>query len=537
MATQAIRFKAAPGKTLTLDVFTLASDTAEQSALTCTEATNRKGLYSTQTFSDTLDGRYYIVKKEGGTAIDSEMVTMDNADGTYDADSVSPVATIISEVKADTALGKAGLLRHAAKASVPIGQGTSFNIQGRTNLAVYGDSIGAGTGASTTANRWANIVATAQGMNLLNYSVGGRGVWAAASAVQAAPALEAPAIIWSPGLNDIRRGSNPAKTRRKIEACIYSAILAACSDVVTNGDDLTKTGTWTTYGAASVGGRSASGTYADTAGPVLTYTFTGTSFGIGFIVNSGDVETFGSAKVRIDGEEIDHVYLNNWMDYKSDSVNDNRRGPLGRLYCGFGNTTHTVEIEAVGNQIVPVDYVCTLKPPHSCIPVLLCDIPYLNAAGYAEDPLYATDELIDIVNQLHREIAAKVSSLGFPVGIAEATKYYDLLDGLSDDNIHPNDTGHAQIARGINESIKYAEGYELPQLSLGVRQNNIKVKSIQKIAESDQLFVANGSIYELRVYERGTDKEILDRKRIKKLGGTDMTSPGTEVLGGFQEPS
>ena len=58
MATQVIRFKAAPNKTLTLDVFTLASDTAEQSGLTCTEATNRKGLYTTARFVGTLSGRH-----------------------------------------------------------------------------------------------------------------------------------------------------------------------------------------------------------------------------------------------------------------------------------------------------------------------------------------------------------------------------------------------------------------------------------------------------------------------------------------------
>lgn len=92
MATQAIRFTAPPGQTVTLDVFTLTSDTAEQSALVCTEATNRKGLYTTANFTDTLSGRHYIVKKISGTAIGSDFVTLLNATGTYDAEGITSPA-------------------------------------------------------------------------------------------------------------------------------------------------------------------------------------------------------------------------------------------------------------------------------------------------------------------------------------------------------------------------------------------------------------------------------------------------------------
>ena len=91
MATQAIRFTAPPDQTITLDVFTLDSDTAEQSGLTCTEATNRKGLYTTADFADTLAGRHYIVKKISGTAIGSDLVDMLNADATYDSEGMKGI--------------------------------------------------------------------------------------------------------------------------------------------------------------------------------------------------------------------------------------------------------------------------------------------------------------------------------------------------------------------------------------------------------------------------------------------------------------
>lgn len=89
MATQAIRFLGPSGITLTLDVFTLASDTAAQSALVCTEATNRKGLYTTANFTDTLAGRHLIVKKNAGLTIGNDFVDLVNANGTYDAEGIS----------------------------------------------------------------------------------------------------------------------------------------------------------------------------------------------------------------------------------------------------------------------------------------------------------------------------------------------------------------------------------------------------------------------------------------------------------------
>lgn len=104
MATQAIRFNGPPNQTITLDVFTLTSDTAEQSALVCTEATNRKGLYTTASFADTLDGRHLLVKKVGGTAIGNDLVDMLNADGTYDSHGLAVMRVTREKVSASTSV-------------------------------------------------------------------------------------------------------------------------------------------------------------------------------------------------------------------------------------------------------------------------------------------------------------------------------------------------------------------------------------------------------------------------------------------------
>jgi hypothetical protein len=91
---------------MTLDVFTLASDTAEQTALVCTEATNRKGLYETANFTDTLSGRFLIIGKVAGDAVGNDLVDILNVDGTYDSlalvgDSTVKTSIALVEAKVD----------------------------------------------------------------------------------------------------------------------------------------------------------------------------------------------------------------------------------------------------------------------------------------------------------------------------------------------------------------------------------------------------------------------------------------------------
>lgn len=87
MASQVIQFFAPSGLTLTLDAATLSSDTLALTANACTEASNRKGLY-TSSFTGTLAGRYMLTMKSGSVVVGNDLVSMLNADGTYPSDSL-----------------------------------------------------------------------------------------------------------------------------------------------------------------------------------------------------------------------------------------------------------------------------------------------------------------------------------------------------------------------------------------------------------------------------------------------------------------
>lgn len=59
--------------------------------------------------------------------------------------------------------------------------------------------------------------------------------------------------------------------------------------------------------------------------------------------------------------------------------------------------------------------------------------------------------------------------------------------------------------------------------------------AIQEVAEADQRFVLDSGVYKLAVYRKGTATELLTRKNIKQLNGSNMTDPSTQILGGFQQ--
>ncbi len=121
MATQAIRFTGPPGQTITLDVVDISDDSLQQSPLTCTESTNDKGTYTTQTFTNTLTGRHSIIKKINGTAFGKDYVTIVNANGTYQSDEYK---LLIAGV--DTAATEIGKIPRAAEA-IPAGGDFAWN--------------------------------------------------------------------------------------------------------------------------------------------------------------------------------------------------------------------------------------------------------------------------------------------------------------------------------------------------------------------------------------------------------------------------
>jgi len=93
MATQTVEFRAAPGLSLTVRLFSIGSDTIVQTASSCTEATNRKGTYAA-VFTDPGAAEFELVGLSGTTPVCRWFVTLTLTTATFQAYEVRTQAVV-----------------------------------------------------------------------------------------------------------------------------------------------------------------------------------------------------------------------------------------------------------------------------------------------------------------------------------------------------------------------------------------------------------------------------------------------------------
>lgn len=346
-------------------------------------------------------------------------------------------------------------------------------IGGRTNLITYGDSITVGQNAVPSSNSYAELLEAAFFSTRTDSALSGRGMWrAAASAIGAAYTRTDTVVTLMAGLNDIRRNGSAIETLNKIEA---GARVLFCKGIHANsipsgGAFVTRVSLgdpgWNTYNAISNGGLYSFGTlgvdpcasFSYWDGDYYEWTFIGTQFGISFI-GAYPADAFGSADIVVDGNVIDNVDLNGWYDGVSDGVYNNQRGPLSLTWHGFTNTSHTVRVVNTcgltrpAGQPFPVDFFFEILPPALANIVIGLEIPYLNATGYAAVPSSGSVAASILGSERIFNVMNFYRSLGYPNVYIPTNSFYNLGTGLDVDNIHPNNTGHAQIFNAINQYV------------------------------------------------------------------------------------
>lgn len=343
------------------------------------------------------------------------------------------------------------------------------SISGRTNLYSFGDSFtNPGLNASPSSLAYINLLKSVYNMTLTNSGASGRGIWLAASSIQGLSFTRTTSLITVlAGFNDLRRldASSDVRVLKKIEAGYRSIIFKAISSsaIRSGSSSVTRTGTFTAFAANTVGGLGIAGSIPgantatfNTGGAAATWqwTATGTGFGIQFIANSGDVETYGTCLVKIDGTTVATINLNNWYDNVSDGTYDNRRGPLALTWHGLTNTTHTIQVVANGDGIVPVDFFGDLQTTANSAAMIFGGVPYMDATGYATAPNSGSSATFDLGTTVIKNLVAEYRLLGFPIAFADWNKFYNITTGLSSsDHIHPNNTGHGQGAESFKSVI------------------------------------------------------------------------------------
>jgi len=343
----------------------------------------------------------------------------------------------------------------------------------RTKHIALGDSITVGLEATVqTVGGYAYRFASENNLTITNLAQSGQGVWQCANAIRQAT-IDRPntVVTLMGGLNDTRRATNLARLRKKIEACATSvAIHAFCTTkVAANSSSVSKTGSTSAYNAQQYGGAfsdsATAGLGALSASGAATweYSFTGENVAVQFIGGCGGIggtETFGIVDIKIDGAVVETVNLDEWYDGASDNY-DNRRGPVGRIFTGLGPGSHSITVETKNNNVVPLDFFAVLDAAGSSAALILNEIPYLSAAGYLLTPSNGSIAAANECSAVLRRIAAKLSQAGYDAGFVRHNGvFYRLATGLSNDQIHPNNQGHADIASAMQAALLQPSGLD-----------------------------------------------------------------------------
>jgi lysophospholipase L1-like esterase len=320
------------------------------------------------------------------------------------------------------------------------------------SLYFFGDSITAGTGASSAATRWTKLVCNALGATELNFGVGGdQWIDAAVNVYNTGHLLFAGVPSWlAYGTNDLFLQTCYQDISRTVECLsVYMALLATTH--LKNSRTMTTTGTWVNNTLYAGSGAVGIVTLAST-GTVST-TVTGRYIFAGFsILNDATPTSCYGITVTIDGVTVNTALplTNNLFD----STNNISTGLGVALYFydlgtpGIG-ISHTVvfSFATIGGYTskIGIDWVAGFDTGLAgTSPV------FINAVPEATFPTNTNNTyLVDGLNNVYRDVSRKFQSIGIPIYFCFNEGKYGALGMTTADLVHPNDGGHAWIARNV----------------------------------------------------------------------------------------
>lgn len=321
-----------------------------------------------------------------------------------------------------------------------------------------GDSFTLGTGASVVEKCYVRRLSAINNVTIQNQGIGGVGVWRECFQhfSVAAPSGNINPTTWLCGFNDVRRSGDNNSTYEKIKGCLKSVLVNTWLSSFSPASAVTNTGSWFDYSGA--GGKcealaSGSARYSITSGDTLTYVSPKSSnIVIGVFNSDGTVENNGRFTVTIDGVLVETFNPNGKTDGISDLAYNNNITQNVLVYENLKDTTHTVVVTLLDAKTTIIDYFGVMGEPNINPAVFVLDVPKMTATGYTVAPNNANDHVIDMAIAAQDEV---ISMFPYrPVIKIKTNNYFNLLTDVSVDNVHPNDSGHANIALAIQTAIK-----------------------------------------------------------------------------------
>jgi lysophospholipase L1-like esterase len=330
-----------------------------------------------------------------------------------------------------------------------------------TTGVMVGDSFTDGTGASDSAHKWANLFKAAKGLSgVANVAVGGSMVWdQAAIALQRAVALGDTNTMLL-GFNDQRvYGSNASRRQswsRSYMALAWWLATTNAQKIFYNSPRVTLGGSggshWGGAGAyPNLGGIGQTIIASTTVGDYIDIKITGR---VGYVVCLAQNGNNATYSIAGDGN-VRGVY-SALQDLPT--VLGKTFGPvLHRVEFGSdGDHTIRLKVESIPDGSSAVDFVAaggSSRVRDEKAPMLACgSISRCTTAGYAVNPAGASDATTAAYNDVIASVVSQLASDGLNIALAHSGDLDPSTD-LWGDGVHPDDDGHAFIAKMFREAV------------------------------------------------------------------------------------
>lgn len=332
------------------------------------------------------------------------------------------------------------------------------------SIYISGNSIAVGTGASPIDSSYANRFGASKGLTVYNDGLSSTGIL---NAIGRAYLHSLPGnqmmTVSEAGLNDARYGTFPGnalKVQNKIVIGTKAIFAAQNLYSSVQGGTGTTGGTWnsTAWPAYSEGGKSTLAAYTNSSGATMTYTVTTSAANPNIVIGWIHPSTSTvQATVTDGGSTIEvHSFTSMTDGLANNSPYSGTYMPGVSIYTGLATGSHTIVITYTsGSGLMMIDYIGTLLPAASCRPMVIMELPHMDATGYATAPANATQAILDTISARLDTLQAGLLALGYPVFIGKTNVFYTATNptDLSSDHIHPNNVGHREIFNAVTSAM------------------------------------------------------------------------------------
>jgi lysophospholipase L1-like esterase len=312
-------------------------------------------------------------------------------------------------------------------------------------IRAYGDSLTVGVGASTKANSYLQRFSADTGCAVENFGVSGAQAADLGAAVYRAVTAPGQVFLYATGVNDERsnRGDLGELADMASTQLAQLAWLAIPDSLKVRARSNGPTYSGTTWSSTAVYGL---GMRATAGGDTATYRITGHTIYLALIQQDGDL---GQAIVGIDG--VVRTTVSTAPAAPLHTINGLTYAPQAIRISGLADGPHTVTVSITTNEPtwpVYVDWIAGISGPVDGPLVLVGNtIPCRGCSAGG------SDQTVQAVNAYTADVVRQLAADGLHVRLVDVHDGFDPETDLSADGYHPNDRGHAKIARAFEAAM------------------------------------------------------------------------------------